>query len=97
MMNSIDATLLMLGCPAIRLTVQERASKFLASKCPCVSTLCPPDVTVHDQISQAFPLHICILAVIKDWRWEWPGNEATFSVGAKPTAPEVNVRSAITG
>jgi len=53
MMNSIDATLLMLWHPAIRLIVQERAGS--ASR---VSTLCSPDVTVHDQISQAFPLHI---------------------------------------
>ena len=34
---------------------------------PCVSTLCLPDITTHDQISQASPLHICTLQVIKDW------------------------------
>ena len=34
------------------------------------------DVTAHDQISQTFPLLICILQAIKYWRWERPGNEA---------------------
>ena len=42
----------------------------------CVYTLCLHDVTSRDQISQAFNLHICILQVIKDWRWEHPGKEA---------------------
>ena len=27
---------------------------------PCVSTLCLPDITIHNQISQAFTLLICI-------------------------------------
>jgi len=35
-----------------------------------VSTLCLPDITTRDQISQA------ILQVIKHWRWERYGNEA---------------------
>ena len=39
--------------------------------------ICLPDVTAHDQISQAFPLHNCILQAIKDWRLKQPGNEAT--------------------
>ena len=39
--------------------------------------LCLPAVTTHDQIPQAFPLHICILQAIKQWRWEEHGNEAT--------------------
>ena len=30
--------------------------------------------------SQAFPLHFCILQVIKNWSWERPGNEATMPV-----------------
>ena len=35
----------------------------------------PPYVpTWHHQISQAFPLHICMLQATKYWRWEWPGN-----------------------
>ena len=45
---------------------------------------CPPSVYqtsphVTMQISQAFkfPLCICILQAIKDWRWELPRNEAT--------------------
>jgi len=41
-----------------------------------VSTICLPYVTARDQISQAFPLRICILYAIKYWRWERPGNEA---------------------
>jgi len=41
---------------------------------PCVYTLCLHDVNSR---GQAFPLHICILQVIKDWRrWERPGKEA---------------------
>ena len=41
---------------------------------PRVSTICLSDITTCDQISQAFPLRICILQVIKEWRWERPGN-----------------------
>jgi len=40
--------------------------------------VCLPSVyqmlVAYDQISQALHLHICILQVIKEWRWEWPGN-----------------------
>ena len=43
---------------------------------PQVSTICLPDVIIHDQISQAFPLYIYILQVIKYWRWEQSGNKA---------------------
>ena len=32
---------------------------------PCVSTLCLSNVTAHDQISQAFPLCICILQILE--------------------------------
>ena len=49
---------------------------------PHVSTTCLPDFIVCDQISQAFPLRMCILQAIKYWRWEWPGNEARISVAA---------------
>ena len=35
-----------------------------------------PDITASDQISQAFPLYICILQAIKYWRWEQTGNKA---------------------
>ena len=38
--------------------------------------VCLPDV-IH-QISKAFTCCICILQVIKDWRWEWPGNEVAM-------------------
>jgi len=34
---------------------------LLPGTAPRVSTICLPDVTAHDQISQAFPLRICIL------------------------------------
>ena len=42
---------------------------------PCVCPLSTRHYT-SDQISQAFPLRICILQVIKYWRWEWPRNKA---------------------
>ena len=32
---------------------------------PRVSTLCLPDITAYDQISQAFPLCVCILQNIE--------------------------------
>jgi len=41
-----------------------------------VSTLYLPDVTARDQTPHAFPLCICILQAIKDWRYRRPGNEA---------------------
>jgi len=53
---------------------------ILSGTTPCVSTLCLPDVTAHDRIFQAFPLHIYILQVMKYWRWEWPGNEANTTL-----------------
>ena len=37
----------------------------------------PLYINTRKQISQAFPLHICILQAIKYWRWEQPGNKAT--------------------
>ena len=43
-----------------------------------MSTFCLPNVTACDQISQAFPLNICILQAIKEWKWEWPGKEANI-------------------
>ena len=43
---------------------------------PPVCTLCLHDVTACDQISQTFPLHICVLQVIKHWKWQRPWNEA---------------------
>jgi len=46
---------------------------------PHVATICLPNVTAHDQIFQAFPLHICILQAIEYCRWEWPGNEARLN------------------
>ena len=42
----------------------------------CVSTLCLPDITTRHQISQAFPLHICILQPIIYWSWEQLENKA---------------------
>jgi len=47
---------------------------FMSGTAPCLSTLCLPDVTACDQISQAFSLCICILQANKYWnkylRWE---------------------------
>jgi len=37
-----------------------------------------PDMIARDQIFQAFPLHICILQVIQDWRWEGPGKGGRY-------------------
>ena len=50
---------------------------------PCDSwappPMCLPSVwSWHHLISPAFPLCICMLQVIKDWRWEWPENEANW-------------------
>ena len=41
----------------------------------CLPSL--PNITTWDQIPQDFPLCICILQVIKYWRWKWLGNETT--------------------
>jgi len=49
---------------------------------PRVFTLCLPDIAAHDQISQAFPLRICILQEFKYWRWEQPGNEDRLASAA---------------
>ena len=46
-MDGIDPALLTLWPLALRLIVQERASRFHIGHCPCVSTLCLPDVTAH--------------------------------------------------
>lgn len=46
---------------------------YLGTALPLVSTIFLHDVTA--QISRAFPLHICILQAIKDWKWEQPGKE----------------------
>ena len=60
--------------PALGLIVQDEIL------CPAPP---PPmsiflSVTTDDQISQVFPLHICILQEIKYWNWERPGNEASL-------------------
>ena len=48
--------------------------------------VCLPDVIARDQISQAFPCHVCILNY---WQWEWPGNEAgTYIACIGVTIPE---------
>ena len=48
---------------------------------PRVSTIMSTWHTAYDQISQAFPIYICILQVIKYWRWEWPGNKPRCNQG----------------
>lgn len=44
------------------------------------STLCLPEIMTCDEISQAFRLHICLLKVIKYWKWQKSGNEAKGSI-----------------
>ena len=62
---------------SILIVVQDGLRELLGSgTTPHVSILSLPDVTTHDQISRDFPFCICTLQVIKDWRWERPGNEA---------------------
>ena len=41
---------------------------------------CPPHVYLTSRtwlFSKAFPLRFCILQAIKNWKWEWPGNESS--------------------
>ena len=47
----------------------ERSMRVWERTC---TYLCLPDITAHDQISQAFPHCIFMLQEIKHWRWEWP-------------------------
>jgi len=42
---------------------------------PPVSTLCLPNITTRDQISQAFTFCICLLQAIKGQRWERAGED----------------------
>ena len=42
----------------------------------CVSTMCLPDGTARDKISQASPPLYFILEAMKYGQWERPGNEA---------------------
>jgi len=42
--------------------------------------ICLPDVITHDQISQAFPLRICILQAIKYWRWNSLGTRLVIGI-----------------
>jgi len=46
---------------------------YMSGTAPCLSTLCLPDVTACDQISQAFLPCICILQANKYWNkyWRW--------------------------
>ena len=54
---------------SILIVVQDGSRELLWSgTAPHVSILSLPDVTIHDQIIRTFPLHICTLQVIKDWR-----------------------------
>ena len=53
---------------AITFTVhgaRYRLGSIRLGTAPCVSTICIPDVTAHDQTSQAFPICICILLEVK--------------------------------
>ena len=44
--------------------------------CPAQSTWCHARDSFSHKCSQAFPICFCILQAIKNWRREWPGNEA---------------------
>jgi len=41
-------------------TLVHRLQDSSSGTVSCVSTLCLPDVTTRDQLTQAFPLHTCI-------------------------------------
>jgi len=41
-------------------TLVHRLQDSSSGTVSCVSTLCLPDVTTCDQLTQAFPLHTCI-------------------------------------
>ena len=47
---------------------------------PLMPTLMSTWRHARDSFSQAFPLRFCILQVIKNWRWEQPGNEAKYKI-----------------
>jgi len=56
---------------------------------PSVSTICLPNVISCDQISQALPplyLHTASNHG-KYWRWEQPGNKATYKAHAVESSP----------
>jgi len=77
MTNDTDVALLTFWPSALRLIAEKPGFQDSSlGTAPSVSTHCLPYVTAREQISQAFPLHICVLQVIKYWRWEHPGNEA---------------------
>ena len=59
----------------------RRTSRFFVGHCPLMSTLTSTWCHAHDSFSQAFPLCFCMLQVIKNWRLERPGNEATLDYG----------------
>ena len=64
--------------------------KTSSGTAPCVFTLCLPDITACDQISQAFLLRICILQANKYWRWERSGKPPslpTLSPSLPPSLP----------
>ena len=74
--SSFGAALWMLQLPAL-----GHYKKGLWDPSPGTALFAPtihlPDITTCDQLSQAFPLRIYILHMIKDWRWQRPGNEAS--------------------
>ena len=59
-------------------------SSLINAKFMSYNDRAPPPLTstwrhARDSFSQAFPLHFCVLQVIKNWRRERPGNEAIHS------------------
>ena len=58
---------------------QDITRRILRFFVPLMSTLMSTWCHACDSFSQAFPLRSCKLQVIKNWRQEWPGNEAKVS------------------
>ena len=67
----------MLQSQALGQNIARRTSKFFVGHCP---PHVYPHVYLRDSFSQAFPLCFCIRQAIKNWRQEWPGNEARHAL-----------------
>jgi len=59
-MNGIDAALQTLLASNPVTDITEKGFEIFCQAPPHVFTICLSDVITHDQIFQAFPLHICI-------------------------------------
>ena len=82
-----NKTVLIVDCmPCERSDIQplvQLDGQYKKGHHPPPPPMCLPGGNTHDQISQTFPcptIIICILQVIKYWRWKWPGSEAMHEV-----------------